>query len=33
MFSAHYVFHTDFCNVASGNEKGFDKHFWANKIR
>ena len=22
MFSAHYVFHTDFCNVASGNEKG-----------
>lgn len=22
MFSAHYVFATDFCNVASGNEKG-----------
>ncbi len=22
MFFAHYVFHTDFCNVASGNEKG-----------
>lgn len=22
MFSAYYVFHTDFCNVASGNEKG-----------
>lgn len=22
MFSAHYVFDTDFCNVASGNEKG-----------
>lgn len=21
-FSAHYAFHTDFCNVASGNEKG-----------
>lgn len=22
MFSAHYVFTTDFCNIASGNEKG-----------
>lgn len=22
MFSAHYVFATDFCNIASGNEKG-----------
>lgn len=22
MFAAHYVFATDFCNVASGNEKG-----------
>ena len=21
-FSAHYAFHTDFCNAASGNEKG-----------